>query len=346
MRNWISARRGLADTRSTCSIRSTREAELERQALEAADAVIAVTPDALAEYAACYPHCAAKFHLITNGVDLEDFYNEAAGTGNGHASGCRGGTPDKEADADATATDFSDDGRDSTPVNGCGAATDISDIANDSTPIKRSDDAGVSTPIKRFVVRYCGSLGGENRSPEPLFRAFATLLGCEAVDAGVCELHFPAAMPQRFWELGESLGLGAALRRDEVVDRGAYVRRLRGSSVLLSINYHDQTTLVPGKLYEYWAAGRPILLLERPGAATDLVRRYDLGLAADVEDPKAVFDALWELWRRWRDDEPFHLRTAGLAAFSREGLAESLCALFERAARAHAPAAGRHTSDV
>ena len=56
-----------------------------------------------------------------------------------------------------------------------------------------------------------------------------------------------------------------------------------------------------GKIYEYLAAGRPILAAVPPeGAAADLVRDAGAGLVAAPDDSEAIHAALNELVERWR----------------------------------------------
>ena len=73
-----------------------------------------------------------------------------------------------------------------------------------------------------------------------------------------------------------------------------------GADVLLlvksrSARYRD---LVPGKLYEYIGAGRPVLAIAPEGPAADLVRRLGLGWVADPERPEQIAAALEEAWAR------------------------------------------------
>jgi glycosyltransferase involved in cell wall biosynthesis len=56
-----------------------------------------------------------------------------------------------------------------------------------------------------------------------------------------------------------------------------------------------------GKLFEYLAAGRPILALVPPdGAASDLVRAADAGIVVAPDDVGAIKSAIEELVQRWR----------------------------------------------
>ncbi len=60
--------------------------------------------------------------------------------------------------------------------------------------------------------------------------------------------------------------------------------------------------MLSGKVFEYIAAGRPILAAVPPdGAAADLIRETGAGIVAPPDDVDALRDALLELDRRFRD---------------------------------------------
>jgi glycosyltransferase involved in cell wall biosynthesis len=64
--------------------------------------------------------------------------------------------------------------------------------------------------------------------------------------------------------------------------------------------------MIPTKLYECLAAGRPILAVVPEGATARLVRAYGAGIAVDAGDPGAISQALHQLVieHRYRDLEP------------------------------------------
>ncbi len=86
--------------------------------------------------------------------------------------------------------------------------------------------------------------------------------------------------------------------------------------------------LIPGKLYEYMGAGRPILALVPESEAADLVRDLGWGEVAPPDDPEAIAAALRRLLaakRSGRLVESYAMR--GREQFERRSQAESLAAL-------------------
>jgi glycosyltransferase involved in cell wall biosynthesis len=59
--------------------------------------------------------------------------------------------------------------------------------------------------------------------------------------------------------------------------------------------------VLPGKIFEYLAAERPILAAVPPaGAAANLIREADAGVVVAPDDTDAIREALCGLEARWR----------------------------------------------
>jgi glycosyltransferase involved in cell wall biosynthesis len=86
----------------------------------------------------------------------------------------------------------------------------------------------------------------------------------------------------------------------ELVDqlpRPAANRLMRQSGALLLLNDPRLARYVPGKLYEYLASRRPVLVFGEGGESADLVRRLQAGLVVPAGDPGALGQALERLCR-------------------------------------------------
>jgi glycosyltransferase involved in cell wall biosynthesis len=83
------------------------------------------------------------------------------------------------------------------------------------------------------------------------------------------------------------------------IPHAACVERERRSDVLLLIKHDDDRYrgLVPGKLYEYIGARRPLLALVPPGEAAETVVRLRRGETASPDDPAAAAAAIGRLYR-------------------------------------------------
>lgn len=196
-------------------------------------------------------------------------------------------------------------------------------------------DINLETTIPSiFKVTYAGSLGGSikaiDRNPINFFRAFQRLLQNPMVDPNSCMACFPKHMAPNFWRAVAEMGLERWIKAVPILPMPEFKKHLAESCVLLSINYYEETTLVPGKLYEYWAVGRPILLIEKPGAATQLVKRYNLGLTVDPDDVDGIYLALQNFYQDYISGQRKILNRDSLYQFNREELTRKLCTIIEQ----------------
>ena len=59
-------------------------------------------------------------------------------------------------------------------------------------------------------------------------------------------------------------------------------------------------TEVPGKIFEYMAAGKPILAIARPGDVTSILEKSNVALVADPDNTSEIREALLKLLRQWQ----------------------------------------------
>lgn len=148
-----------------------------------------------------------------------------------------------------------------------------------------------------------------------------------------------------FREQAAALGVAPALSIPGALTHRASLARQRTSDVLLLLGpeQREPEVQVPGKLYEYLAARRPILTLSRAGGAIEEM----LGLAgvpcerAEPDDPDAIAAALARMVHcaasgAWRDAGPVVGRvtapmSVGTDAFRYDRLTDRLVECFEDA---------------
>jgi glycosyltransferase involved in cell wall biosynthesis len=149
---------------------------------------------------------------------------------------------------------------------------------------------------ERFRITHTGSFFGK-RDPRPFLEALAACDEC-VVARFVGEFR----RSDQAWV--ERLGLGDRLERDRFLPRRRALELQRNSEALLLLlpEIGARGRDVPsGKLFEYLAAGRPILALVPPdGAASDLVRAADAGIVVAPDDVGAIKSAIEGLVERWR----------------------------------------------
>jgi glycosyltransferase involved in cell wall biosynthesis len=173
---------------------------------------------------------------------------------------------------------------------GSAAAGRMELIPNGCDP---SDFEGIPLPQQRehSVLLHAGALYG-GRTPVPVLRAVAAACRRGTLAASRFRLRFLGHISPGLDVEGECRRLGI---EDvvEIVPRVTRVESLgamRSASALLLIQT-GTTVSVPGKAYEYLAAGRPILALTEDGETADLVRASGIGVVARPQDPPEVLEA-------------------------------------------------------
>jgi glycosyltransferase involved in cell wall biosynthesis len=155
--------------------------------------------------------------------------------------------------------------------NGCDPA--------DLVPVEDLPDHG------RFVLLHAGSLYG-GRSPMPLLQAVATLRLQHPHAAERLRVRFLGSTSFPGVDLPRScadLGLSDVVEFVPRVERDESLREMSRASALLILQT-GTTMAIPGKLYEYLAAGRPVLALCEPGEMDRLIRTNRVGLTANPAD--------------------------------------------------------------
>ena len=160
------------------------------------------------------------------------------------------------------------------------------------------DFAGLEyRPGGRFRITHAGSFFGK-RDPRPFLQA----LHDSELDV-VARFLGDFRSSDREWS--ERLGLGDRLELIPYAPRARSLELQRDSEALLLLIPEAGGRgrgVLSGKVFEYLAAGRPILAAVPPdGEAAELIRETGAGLVAPPDDVDALRAALAELASRFRD---------------------------------------------
>lgn len=109
------------------------------------------------------------------------------------------------------------------------------------------------------------------------------------------------------------------LRREPPISHGACLREMQRSSVLLVLQ-PDSPLQVPAKIYEYVAAGRPLLLIGGEGATANLVARHALGISSvnEVARIKALLNELATGKQKFLPPDAAHVNRFEYRSLTRE----------------------------
>jgi glycosyltransferase involved in cell wall biosynthesis len=147
-------------------------------------------------------------------------------------------------------------------------------------------------PDAPFVLLHAGSLYA-GRTPMPLLKALAAAVRNGIIDPHRFRLRFlgTTALKSDLSEASRGLGLESMVEFVPRVPRGESLRAMMSASALLLLQ-PGHTASVPGKVYEYLAAGRPILAIAEEGEIADLMRDSGIGVSVTPSDEKAIGKAL------------------------------------------------------
>jgi glycosyltransferase involved in cell wall biosynthesis len=116
------------------------------------------------------------------------------------------------------------------------------------------------------------------------------------------------------------------------LDRADALALQRSADVLVLITSRDPSEAT-GKLFEYLAAGRPILALAEGNEAERIVRETNTGITVPPDDVDAIADALR---RAARGELARDYAPRGIERYAYPGLAEEAAEVIEQAIAARA----------
>jgi glycosyltransferase involved in cell wall biosynthesis len=190
------------------------------------------------------------------------------------------------------------------------------------------DFAGLEyAPASRFRITHTGSFFGK-RDPRPFLEAFRDA-DLDAVARFVGDFR----STDREW--AEGLGLGDRLELVEYLPRAESLRLQRDSEALLLLVPDAGGRgkgVLSGKVFEYIAAGRPILAVVPPdGAAAELIRETGSGVVVAPDDVEGIERALVELHTRFTNGglASVELAKRDEERLSRKARVEEMAALVE-----------------
>lgn len=151
------------------------------------------------------------------------------------------------------------------------------------------DAAAPLPPRPEFVLLHAGTLYGA-RNPMPVLEAIAQGVRRGTLDPARFRLRLlgTVSLAQDLAVESRRLGIADVVEFLPRVGREESLRELKSASALLLVQV-GTTVSVPGKAYEYLAAGRPVLALSEEGETADLVRASGAGVSVT---PAAPLDAI------------------------------------------------------
>lgn len=234
------------------------DVRLERHAVQEADAVVVVTPTMKDLLIEAFPEAQGKVHVICNGYDAEDF---------------AGLTPASRPDR--------------LRIGYTGSLVDYDPFW------------GGLAALRAKVLGRRASSDWSTHSPYYLLRAVRALLDERPEWNNRIELCFAGNFGKANRRHVERLGLSHIVSIQGYLAHDQCVRVLMDSDVLflpmVSLRNGQRNYNLSGKVFEYLAAGKPILAAVPEGDARDLIRRAQGGWCVDPHDVQSMQHLLREL---------------------------------------------------
>jgi glycosyltransferase involved in cell wall biosynthesis len=175
----------------------------------------------------------------------------------------------------------------------------------DPDDLDRASRCAVTFDRRRWVVAHTGSIFPDGRDPTWFFEALTRLLAAGTLEPGDVQtvwcgrnLEIVARALGRYPHLAPAV----ELRGEVSYEESLAVQRAASALLLLEDPDPSARGRLPAKIYEYLAAGRPILARAcRDGVVAALLGETGAGtVVATVEDAVPAMARLIDAWRRSR----------------------------------------------
>ena len=172
----------------------------------------------------------------------------------------------------------------------------------------------------RCILSFVGNLGNHSL-PDDFLSSLAAAVGSRPALAGRIGLRFIGQKSPSAQQQLDAGVTGVSIELVAQVPKCEACRLMTESRGLLLINGPSLERYIPGKLYEYVAAMRPILVYGEGGEVASLIRELDAGFVVPSGDPESLADALSALAAADPRMDPEGKRKAWLSRHTRRRLA-------------------------
>ncbi|MGB9691351.1 MAG: glycosyltransferase, partial [Candidatus Sumerlaeaceae bacterium] len=181
----------------------------------------------------------------------------------------------------------------------------------------------------KFTLVYTGTLFGQ-RSPEPLFAAMRILFDKYPKLEDEFQVVLLAQLQPEHYAMLERYGLaGKALKGGKLVSHREAIEAQWRADALLAIEgaaLHGEMMLTQ-KVFEYMAAGKPVLAITPENALARIVRHTGIGCVVSPDDIELLVTRLYELFM---GTFPYRPQSEIITKYHRRNQAAQLAHLLER----------------
>jgi glycosyltransferase involved in cell wall biosynthesis len=180
-------------------------------------------------------------------------------------------------------------------------------------------------PEGNFTMAHIGSLLTD-RNPEVLWNALHSLCSESVEFARDLRLEFTGITSEEVIQTLKELGLWSISTVRDYVPHKEAISLQQNAQILLLLEIDAPKTkgILPGKVFEYLASGRPILAIGPEGwEAADLVESTGSGFGFCTQDEEGVKHRIWTWYLQYRTGN-LVLEKRDIAGYHRKNLTEKL----------------------
>jgi glycosyltransferase involved in cell wall biosynthesis len=186
-----------------------------------------------------------------------------------------------------------------------------------------------------FTVVYTGSMYGK-RNPQAFLKAVEELVREKKVDTRKIRLRFIGRFGSEVRAMFASSSIRSSIEVVDYLPHAESIQELLQAGALLLVvdEAKESEEIVPGKVFEYVGAQRPIIALAPEGAVAQLLRETNAGVVARHQDIPAIKRAFLECYRNFLyHRKNFRPNRAAMKQYERKEITRRLAQLLDSAAR-------------
>lgn len=192
---------------------------------------------------------------------------------------------------------------------------------------------GAQKRMEKIKLVYTGSLT-PGRNPVFFLRAMERFVSQRPELANQIEIRFIGLIPERIRELIQKSGVREMVRCEGNLSPREVARILCCEAdvcLLFQRRNEGGETAIPGKVYEYLAARKPIFCMAEGGAIVRFLKEIGCELIADYQDTDQILDLIKKAVSLWENHKlSFLLRDHEIERFNRKKQVGRLAQLFNQ----------------
>lgn len=180
----------------------------------------------------------------------------------------------------------------------------------------------------KFSIAHIGSLLSD-RNPRTLWNALSDLLMAYPGLKEDLQITLAGVVSEEVLKSIADAGLEAYVYNLGYVSHTKAIRLQHASQILLLLEMDKEETkvILPGKLFEYMAAKRPILALgPEEGAISSVLRETKAGDYFTYQESNGIYNYLEQQYKLYKT-EGIQVQSHGVAAYSREEISKKMAAI-------------------